>query len=265
MVGEAMAPLRRNFGIADLAAATTGRQIAGTVVVQAVADITETEELLDLAEQHPQIAGVIGYVDVASADVGEQLDRLQQRRTGRWLVGIRSLVQYEADPRWLLWPSVLDGLRAVAARNLVHDLLIVPNQIAAAGEAVGIVDEGRFVIDHLAKPPIASGAWDPWAEAIAALARRPNVTAKLSGLVTEADWATWTDDQLRPYVHHALDTFGPGRLMFGTDWPVCTLAATYEGVFDSMSRLTSELSTDEHVAVFGGNATSVYSLRQERL
>jgi L-fuconolactonase len=264
MVGTKMDPLRRNFDVGDLAAAIAGRGIAGTVVVQTVADITETEELLDLAEHHPLIAGVVGYVDVASADVGQQLDRLLHRPTGRWLVGVRSLVQYEADPRWLLRLNVLDGLRTVAARNLVHDLLILPNQIAVTAEAVSIVGEGTFVIDHLAKPPIASGEWKPWADGIAVLARCENVTAKLSGLVTEADWATWTEGQLRPYVDHALDTFGPNRLMFGSDWPVCTVAATYDRIVETMMTLTSELSPDEHRALFGDNATNVYSLHEER-
>jgi L-fuconolactonase len=263
MVGPEMDPLRRNFDVGDLAAAIAGRDITGTVVVQTVADISETEELLDLAEQHPLIAGVVGYADVASADVGRQLDRLLHRPTGRWLVGVRSLVQYESDPRWLLRSDVLDGLRSVAARNLVHDLLIVPSQISVAAEAVGIVGEGTFVIDHLAKPSIARGEWKEWADGIAVLGRHENVTAKLSGLVTEADWATWTEGQLRPYVDHALDVFGPNRLMFGSDWPVCTLAATYDRIVETMMTLTSEMSADDQRALFGGTATNVYSLDEE--
>ena len=259
-----MTPLRRNFGVADLTAALAGHDIDGTVVVQTVADIIETEELLDLAGREPLIAGVVGFVDVAAPDVGEQLDRLQQRSSGRWLVGVRSLVQYETDPNWLRRPAVLDGLRAVAAHGLVHDLLILPHQLDATIAAVSVVDEGRFVIDHLAKPNISGDQWEPWAGGIAELARRPNVTAKLSGLVTEARWATWTADQLRPYVDHALATFGPWRLMFGSDWPVCTLAATYDRVVESITGLMSTQSPDEQAAIFGGNATTVYSLSQER-
>ena len=264
MAGAEMAPLRHNFGIADLAAAIAGHDIGGTVVVQTVADITETEELLDLAEVESLIAGVVGYVDVAARDVGEQLDRLQNRASGPWLVGIRSLVQYETDPSWLRRPEVLAGFHEVAGRGLVHDLLIQPHQIEATIEAVSLVDEGTFVIDHLAKPNIAAHQWEPWASGITELAHHANVAAKLSGLVTEASWATWTDDQLRAYVDHALAAFGPTRLMYGSDWPVCTLAATYDRVVELMTELTSMLSSDEQVAVFGGNATSVYSLHQEQ-
>ena len=264
MVGAEMAPLRRNFGVAELTTALAGRDVDGTVVVQTVADITETEELLDRAELEPLIAGVVGYVDVAAPDVGERLDRLQSRASGRWLVGVRSLVQYETDPNWLSRPDVVAGLRAVAAHDLVHDLLILPHQVDATIEAVSTVDEATFVIDHLAKPNIARNQWEPWAGGIAELARRPNVTAKLSGLVTEANWATWTDDQLRPYVDHALAAFGPSRLMFGSDWPACTVAATYDRVVALIMGLTSMLSPDEQAAVFGGNSTTVYSLHEEQ-
>lgn len=260
MVGAEMTSLRRDFGVTDLAAATMGQHIAGTVVVQTVADVTETEELLDLAEQHSLIVGVVGYVDVAASDVGEQLDRLLNRPSGRWLVGVRSLVQYEPDPNWLGRPEVLAGLRVIAAHNLAHDLLILPHQIDAAAEAATSVPEGRFVIDHLGKPNVRSGSLEGWARSTSELAQRENVTAKVSGLVTEADWVAWTVDDLRPYVDRALASFGPHRLMFGSDWPVCTLAATYEQVVDSVARLTSALSSGEQLAVFGGTATSVYSL-----
>ena len=264
MDGAEMEPVRRSFAVADLTAALAGHHIDATVVVQTVADITETEELLDLAEAEPLIAGVVGYVDVAAPDVDEQLDRLRCRASGRWLVGVRSLVQYETDPNWLRRPAVVDGLRAVAAHDLVHDLLILPHQIDATVDAVSTVDEGAFVIDHLAKPNIAGDQWQPWAGGIAELARRPNVTAKLSGLVTEARWATWTADQLRPYLDHALATFGPSRLMFGSDWPVCTLAATYDRVVESITDLTSTLAPDEQAAIFGCTATAVYSLHEEQ-
>ncbi|MGZ7036244.1 MAG: amidohydrolase family protein [Ilumatobacteraceae bacterium] len=264
MAGAEMATLRRDFGAADLKAAISDHEIDGAVVVQTVADVTETEELLDLAELEPLIAGVVGYVDVAAHDVGEQLDRLRAGSNGQWLVGVRSLVQYETDPSWLRRPDVLAGFHEIAARGLVHDLLIQPHQIEATVEAVSVVEEGTFVIDHLAKPNIAAHQWEPWASGIAELAHRANVMAKLSGLVTEAPWATWTDDQLRPYVDHALANFGSSRVLFGSDWPVCTLAATYDRVVESMTKLTSMLSPHEQVAVFGGNATSLYSLHQER-
>jgi L-fuconolactonase len=255
-----MAPIRRSFEITELTAEATASGIAGTVVVQTVAEVAETEELLDLAETTPLVLGVVGYVDLAAPDVGEQLDRMLGRPSGRWLVGIRSPVQDEPDPAWLQRPAVMAGLRAVARRGLTFDLLIRPNQLESALIAVTAVAECRFVVDHLAKPAIASGAWEPWATGLAALAARGNVSAKLSGMVTEASWATWSAADLRPYVDHALSAFGPDRLLFGSDWPVCTLAAPYAGVVAAVENLVGGLSTDERAAVLGGTAAAVYGL-----
>jgi L-fuconolactonase len=260
ITGDAMAPIRRSFGIADLAAEAAATGVTATVVVQTVAETTETEELLDLAEATPLMAGVVGYVDLATPDVGEQLDRLRERPSGAWLVGIRSLVQDEPDPGWLVRPAVLAGLREVARRDLVYDLLIRPHQLAAALAAVTEVPEGRFVVDHLAKPAIASGAWEPWGSGLAALAACGNVSAKLSGLVTEASWASWSTGDLRPYVEHAVAKFGPDRLLFGSDWPVCTLAAPYERVVALAAELVDGLSTTEQAAVMGRTAAAVYGL-----
>ena len=179
---------------------------------------------------------------------------------GSWLVGIRSLVQYEPDPGWLERRDVIAGLRAVAARSLVNELLVLPHQLDAAIEVVAQVPEGRFVLDHLAKPAIVDGQWEPWASAMAALALSENVSCKISGLVTEADWSDWTVDDLRPYVDHVISVFGPGRMLFGRDWPVCTLAASYEEVVEPADELVADLSAAERDAVFGGNATRIYRL-----
>ncbi len=263
MIGPEVEPLRRNFGVSDLAAAVTGSNVSATIVVQAVTDIVETEELLDLADREPLIVGVVGWVDIAADDVDDQLDRLQARSSGHHLVGIRSLVQYEPDPDWLSRTEVLHGLRSVAARGLVHDLLINTHQIDAVLAATRVVSDGVFVVDHLAKPDIAAGVWEPWAAGLTALAGCPNVAAKLSGLVTESDWATWTIEQLRPYADHAIDAFGPARLMFGSDWPVCTLAASYDRVVTSMEAVTGTLTPIEQAAVFGGNAARIYSLQHD--
>jgi L-fuconolactonase len=260
IAGDKMAPIRRSFGIDEIAAEAKVSGIAGTVVVQTVAEIAETEELLELAESTPLVLGVVGYVDLAAPDVGEQLDRLLARPSGSWLVGIRSLVQDEPDPAWLQRPAVTNGLREVARRGLTYDLLIRPHQLEAAVRAVTDVAEGRFVVDHLAKPAIASGAWEPWATGLTALAARGNVLAKLSGMVTEATWATWTPTDLRPYVDHALSAFGSDRLLFGSDWPVCTLAAPYGKVVAAVENLVGRLSTDERAAVLGRTAAAVYRL-----
>jgi L-fuconolactonase len=260
ITGDAMAPLRRNFAIDDLALQAAAAGITATIVVQTVADIDETEELLDLARSTPLVAGVVGYVDLAAPDVGDQLDRLRERPSGTRLVGVRSLVQDEPDPGWLVRPAVLAGLREVARRDLVYDLLIRPHQLDAALAAVTQVPDGRYVVDHLAKPAIARGEREPWATGLAALAARGDVSAKLSGLVTEADRATWSTRDLRPYVEHAITAFGPDRLLFGSDWPVCTLAAPYERVVSAAEELIGELSADEQAAVMGGTAAAAYGL-----
>jgi len=260
ITGDAMAPIRRSFGVDDLAPEAAAAGVTATVVVQTVADVGETEELLDLAEPTPLIAGVVGYVDLAAPDAGERLDRLRDRPSGARLVGIRSPVQDEPDAAWLTRPAVLAGLREVARRDLVYDLLIRPHQLHAALAAVTQVPEGRYVVDHLAKPAVASGAWQPWAGGLAALAAHGNVSAKLSGLVTEASWSTWSTYDLRPYAELALAVFGPDRLLFGSDWPVSTLAAPYGRVVAATEELVADLSTSERAAVMGGTAAAVYGL-----
>lgn len=263
-ITDAFAPIRRSFGAEELEALAVGSGITATVLVQALPDTAETEELLDLAAGNPLIAGVVGWVDVGAADVDEQLDRLLKRTSGTWLVGVRSLVQSEPDPAWLLRPAVLDGLRAVARRGLAFDLLVRADQLPSAAAAAREVPGGRFVLDHLAKPDIARRAWEPWAADLAALATCPNVSAKLSGLVTEADWSSWGIEDLRPYADHAVEVFGPDRVLFGSDWPVCTLAAPYTAVVDTAAALVDGLDAAERAAVLGGNATTFYDL-QDRL
>jgi L-fuconolactonase len=259
ITGEHMAPLRRSFGVEDLVAASASSGIDRTVVVQTVADPTETTDLLALAETSPVVAGVVGWVDLTAPHLGDQLDRLQSHPGGRWLVGIRSLVQDERDPGWLLRPEVLRGLHEVADRDLAFDLLVRPHQLPAVAVCVAEVPQGRFVLDHLAKPGIAAGAWQPWADDLSVLAVHDHVTAKLSGLVTEAD-RHWTSTDLQPYVDHAVSVFGHERLVFGSDWPVCTLAATYEQVAHTADLLLHRLSPSERELVFGGNAASTYRL-----
>jgi L-fuconolactonase len=259
-ITDAMAPLRRTFQVDDLAPAAQAAGITATVVVQTVPDLAETVELLDLAATAPLVAGVVGWIDLAGADVAEQLDRLLTAPSGAWLAGIRSIVQAEPDPAWLLRSSVLDGLREVAARGLTFDLLVRSDQLEAAAGAASAVPEGRFVLDHLGKPGIAARAWEPWATQIAELASCGNVVAKLSGLVTEASWTDWTVDDLRPYADHALEVFGPPRVLFGSDWPVCTLAARYDEVVAVADALLDGLDAGAREAVLGGNAARAYGL-----
>jgi L-fuconolactonase len=260
MVGEEVAPIARTFTIDEFTTEAERNGVAAGVVVQAVTEVAETEELLDLAATNPRLAGVVGWVDLAAADIGDQLDALLARPSGRWLVGIRSMVQYEPDPAWLKRPEVLAGLRAVADRGLVNELLVSAHQLPAVLDAVRDVAESRFVVDHLAKPAIAAAQWDPWATDLAAVAQCSNVVAKFSGLVTEAVWSTWTAAELRPYVDHAISVFGPDRIVFGSDWPVCTLAATYDQIIELAEELLGQLSADEQAAIFGANALATYTL-----
>ncbi|GAA2674148.1 amidohydrolase family protein [Streptomyces aculeolatus] len=260
LTGPELSALRRDFGIGELAVLAGAERVGATVVVQTVAAAGETPELLGLAAEQDLVGGVVGWTDLTAPDVAEQLARLRELPGGSYLAGIRHQVQSEEDPDWLVRPQVLRGLRAVAAAGLAFDLLVLPHQLRAAVRAAGELPELVFVLDHLGKPPVATGATEPWADEVCRLASRPNVTCKLSGLVTEADRAAWQIDDLRPYADTVLAAFGPDRLMFGSDWPACTLAATYGEVVASARALTMALSPSEQTAFWSGTATRVYGL-----
>lgn len=260
ITGPAMAPIRRNFDIADLAPEARAAGVGGTVLVQTITVPEETPEFLALADKSDLVAGVVGWTDLTAPDVADTLAALRELPGGDKLVGIRHQVQGEPDPEWLLRPDVRDGLAAVAAAGLAYDLIVLPHQLPAAIAVAARMPQLTFVLDHLGKPPIASGALDPWAAHIRALAARPNAVCKLSGMVTEAAWDSWSADALRPYTETVLDAFGSARLMFGSDWPVCRLAASYAEVVDVTRMLTADLSDNERRAVFGATATAVYGL-----
>ncbi|MFD7470803.1 amidohydrolase family protein [Streptomyces sp. NPDC059837] len=260
IAGPELQPLRRDFGVADLAPQARAAGVDRTVLVQTVTVPEETPEFLALAAESELIAGVVGWTDLTRPDAADELARLRELPGGRHLKGIRHQVQGEPDPNWLLRPDVRDGLVAVAEAGLVYDLVVLPHQLPACVRAAAEHPELTFVLDHLGKPPIATGELRPWATAVRALAALPNTVCKLSGMVTEADLAKWTVDGLRPYADTVLDAFGPGRLMFGSDWPVCTLAASYAQVVDVAEELTGGLGAQERAEVFGGTATRVYRL-----
>ena len=251
--------LRRSFTLEDLRPHLEATSMTGTVLVQTITVPEETPEFLALAETSPEILGVVGWVDLTAADVADRLAELQERPDGRWLVGIRHQVQLERDPQWLLRRDVLAGLRAVARAGLAYDLLVVPAQLPAAVAAVRSVPELRFVLDHAGKPAISTGAIEQWRIDIRELASEPNVSAKLSGLLTEAA-PSWSVPSLLPYSDVLVSSFGPDRLMFGSDWPVCTLRASYSEVVEVTERLVSRLDDAERALVFGGTATDWYGL-----
>ncbi|MEU4448862.1 amidohydrolase family protein [Actinosynnema sp. NPDC050801] len=258
--GPELEPIRRDFGPAELRAVTGAAGVDATVLVQVLPDVDETVEFLALAGESDLVAGVVGWVDLTAPDVTGQLDALRSGPGGDRLVGVRHLVQAEPDPDWLTRPDVLAGLRAVRDAGLVYDLLTLPHQLPAAVRVAREMPDLVFVLDHLSKPDIAGGTFEPWATRLSELAASPNVAAKVSGLVTEADRRRWTVADLRPYVDLALEVFGPDRLMVGSDWPVSLLAATYDQVVDAAEQLTADLTTAEHDQVFGGTATRVYRL-----
>ena len=258
LAGDAMAPIRHRYGPAELRARTEPLGVSGTVLVQTVPDVAETVEFLAVATEHADLVrGVVGWVNLTAKSIVDDLAALSGK-----LVGIRHQAQDEPDPEWLTRPEVTRGLRAVAAAGLTYDLLVLPHQLRAAITAVRAVPDGRFVLDHAAKPAIAAGAWEPWAGLLGELAALPNVACKLSGLVTEADWRSWQPSDVRPYAERVLSAFGADRVMFGSDWPVCELAADYAGVLDLAEKLCAGLSPDEHAAVFAHSATTWYDLRR---
>lgn len=257
-----MAPIRRDFTLSDYASAAAGTDIGRSVLVQVLADAEETREFLALAARSRTVAAVVGWADLTRPDLADELAALAASPGGGLLRGIRHLVQGESDPRWLARDDVRRGLRQVAAAGLGYDLLVLPHQLPAAIETVRAVPELTFVLDHLAKPPVASGRLEPWAGLIRELAAEPNVTAKLSGLITEAAWDDWDAAALWPYVDVALDAFGPGRLMFGSDWPVCLLAGSLPAWAETVSALLARagLPAADREAVFRDTATRVYRL-----
>ncbi|MEU8706523.1 amidohydrolase family protein [Streptomyces sp. NPDC048565] len=260
ITGEELAPIRRTFTLADLEPEARAAGVVATVLVQTVTAADETPELLALAERSTLVAGVVGWSDLTAPDIADTLAALRGLPGGGRLVGIRHQVQGEDDPEWLLRPDVLRGLRAVAAAGLVYDLIVLPHQLPAAARAAALLPELTFVLDHAGKPPVARRTTHPWAGRLRALAALPNTACKLSGLVTEADPRSWTVEDLRPYTDILVEAFGPGRLMFGSDWPVCRLAAGYTEVLDAASELTRPLGPDARRAVFAGTAQRVYKL-----
>jgi L-fuconolactonase len=248
MAGEALAPIRRPYTVDDLAAAA-GPEVGATILVQTVSSTAETEEFLATAAESALIAGVVGWVDLTGPPT-----------IPSGLVGVRHQVEDEADPDWLLREDVRRGLRAVGEAGLVYDLLVRAPQHRAALTVAERLPEVSFVVDHAGKPGIAAGEWEPWASWIDRIARLSHVSCKLSGLVTEAPWDSWDAAMIRPYADHVLTAFGPERVLFGSDWPVCELAGGYTRVLELTETLLDGCTPDERAAVLGGNALRIYGL-----
>ena len=256
-----LATIRRPYRLDDLRARAEAAGVEWTVLVQTVPDVSETREFLAVAQQSQGLVrGVVGWIDLTARDPATLLEQLRAAPGGEHLVGVRHQAQDEPDPGWLARADVIRGLHAVAQAGLVFDLLVLPHQLPAAVAAVSQVPEGRFVLDHAGKPPIRSRDMEPWASRVRQLATHGHVTCKLSGLVTEADWQAWRTADLRPFADVVLEAFSSQRVMAGSDWPVCELAADYSQVWETTVALLTGLSATERDDVLGGVATTTYRL-----
>lgn len=255
--------IRRAFGPADLGPLLEANAIDGTILVQTVSDVEETREFLKIAAATEFVTGVVGWLDLTDPHMPGAMTKLLECKHGRYLVGIRHQIHDEADPDWLLQATVQANLSMLADAGLVYDLLVRTRELPAAITTTRDFPHLRFVIDHLAKPPIASGEIAEWSVLMHEFAGLQHVACKLSGIVTEADPDIWTQDDLKPYIATVLNIFGPDRLMFGSDWPVCLLAAEYDRVIDTVRTILDELGalTEEaDAAIFGLTATRWYGL-----
>jgi L-fuconolactonase len=256
-ITDAMAGLKRDFLPSDLEPELARNGVDGCVFVQAEQSDRETEFLLQLADRSEKIAGVVGWIDLASPTIVETLNRYTRFKKLR---GFRHIVQDEPDDRFLLREEIVRGIEALNGFGYTYDILIYPKQLPAAVELASRLPEQKFVIDHLAKPNIRQNTLEPWATHMRAIAKYPNVYCKVSGLVTEANWRSWTERDFRPYLDVACEAFGAKRLMFGSDWPVCLLASNYSGVKQLIEAYVQNFSNLEREQIFGETATHFYGL-----
>ncbi|MEJ7739750.1 MAG: amidohydrolase family protein [Chitinophagaceae bacterium] len=252
-----MKVIQQDFMPTDLEALLVTNGLDGCVAVQSDQSEEHNQFLLSLAGKYDFIKGVVGWVDLQSEQVKDRLDYYSQFEKCK---GFRHVLQAEQDEAFMLRKDFLRGIAALQPYGFTYDILIFPNHISYAAQLVSSFPDQRFVIDHVAKPYIKDKRIDEWKRDITAIAGNENVWCKISGMVTEADWKFWTLDDLRPYLDIVMEAFGPGRLMFGSDWPVCLLAATYNQWVDAFNQYASEFSAGEQSALWGGNAAHFYQL-----
>jgi L-fuconolactonase len=257
-IDDSMTVLKRNFLPEDLSPELESQGFGGSVAVQASHTLEETKWLLQLADLSPKILGVVGWVDLCSPDCRSQLKTFSANPK---LVGIRHIVQSEPDDRFLLRQDFLQGISLLEEFDLAFDILIYTRHLPVAAEFVAQFPGQRFVLDHLAKPPIKSHEVVSWAQGLRRLAKFPNVLCKLSGLVTEADWEHWRPEDMTPYLDIAFEAFGPSRLMIGSDWPVCLVASSYGRAMDVVRNYLQKYLPDAREAVLGGNAQRFWRLK----
>jgi L-fuconolactonase len=257
-ITDQMSMLRRDFLPDELGTELRANGVDASIAVQVDQSETETLSLLDLAKRYPNVAGVVGWVDLAAPNVAERLKFFSQFEK---LCGFRHIVQAEPDDRFMLRSDFVHGIAEMRAFDFTYDILIYPKQLPAAIGLVEKFPEQRFVIDHIAKPAIKTHQIGPWADHIRTIAKGSAVMCKLSGLVTEADWNNWRAEDFRPYLDVVFEAFGTERLMFGSDWPVCLLAGTYKDVKQLTEDYVRDLPGPERNNIFGLNAARFYGLR----
>lgn len=257
MDNETLAPLRRDYLADDLVQAAQPSGVTAAIAVQACQNIAETEWLLGIAENHSMIQGVVGWLPLCSPDLSPHLERLAQHPEFK---GVRHIVQDEPDDSFILRDDFNRGIAQLKTYGLVYDILIFERHLPQVIDFVDRHPQQVFVLDHVAKPRIRENLLHPWAERIRELAKRENVSCKISGMVTEADWSNWSAEQLRPYFDTVLAAFGPRRLMFGSDWPVLTLAGTYATWVDTLRSFIAELSPSEQERIASGTAREAYRI-----
>ncbi|MEG3658756.1 amidohydrolase family protein [Arenibacter palladensis] len=256
-INEQMSVIRRDFLPSDLKPVYLKNGVDGCVAVQADQTLAETDFLLEHAHNNAFVKGVVGWVDLRSADVDKDLEKYAK---DKHLKGYRHIVQEEADHNFMLRPDFLRGISKLEQYGAVYDILIFPHQLGATLELVKKFPNQKFVIDHIAKPYIKDGFYDGWATMMKEVAKHENVYCKISGMITEADFKSWTPEQIHPYMLLALEAFGPVRCMYGSDWPVCLVAGTYTQVKELTTNFISSLSTTEQAAIMGQNAVEFYGL-----
>lgn len=261
-MNDQMEVIRRDFLPADLNKEITAAGIDGVVSVQARQTLEETEVLLDWARRHDFIRGVVGWVPLVNSSVGGDLERLSRRQESKGveLKGVRHVLHDEPDDRFMLRDDFNAGIQRLREFDLVYDVLIFEKHLPQTLQFVDRHPDQTFVVDHIAKPRIRDGLLSPWQTYIVQLAHRPNVYCKVSGMATEADWAHWTEKELEPYFDTVFSAFGPKRLMFGSDWPVCLLATKYGRWVETVERYLSRLSASEQERFWSGTAIEAYKL-----
>tara|TARA_R110002050_G_scaffold125839_2_gene246122 strand:- start:957 stop:1787 length:831 start_codon:yes stop_codon:yes gene_type:complete len=256
-IDDEMASIRKNFLPKDLKESLLETGVQGVVSVQARQSLEETDWLLEMAEEHDFIKGIVGWLPLAAENIQQVLE---QYSGNPWLKGVRHVVQGESDPAFILGKDFNRGISQLKNDGLVYDILILEHQLPNTIRFVDQHPEQQFIVDHIAKPKIKHNETEPWARNLKELARRENVSCKISGMVTEADYHSWTKEQLQPYFDVVLEAFGPSRLMYGSDWPVCLVATSYSDWLNLVKDMLSGLSPDEQEQIFSRNAKHFYHL-----